>query len=294
MSYLSHIQSCNVWDPDHFRPLRVDGATVGMLRHGFAEHLRRWPAVFEVQEQVVRLVPDLSGFEARTAALRQVLADLVQEGSVSHFHGEIYPMTPGTRDQAVCVIDRAAAPYFGTRAFGQHVNGFVRSRNGIKMWVARRAMDRRQFPGKLDNMTAGGLPQGIGLADNLAKELWEEAGVTREVAAGARPVGALTYIREIGKGLKPDTIYCYDLELPEDFRPICRDGEVEAFHLWPLQQVAEVVHESDEFKLNCNLVVIDFLIRHGFIGPEHEDYLALAQGLHPPLNHDRPRQSEPV
>jgi 8-oxo-dGTP pyrophosphatase MutT (NUDIX family) len=287
MSYLSHVRACNTWDPDHFRPFRVNDATVGMLRHGFAEHLRRWPEVFRVGDQVVRLAPELTGFEARTAALRQVLGELVQEGSVSHFHGEIYPMTPGSREEAVCVIDRAAAPYFGTRAFGQHVNGFVRGRNGIKMWVARRALDRRQFPGKLDNMTAGGLPQSITLGDNLAKELQEEAGVTAEDAARAQPVGALTYIRETGKGLKPDTIYCYDLELPEDFRPVCTDGEVDTFHLWPLQQVAEVVRASDEFKLNCNLVVIDFLIRHGFLGPEHEEYLALTQELHAPLRHDR-------
>jgi len=289
MSFLSHIRACNTWDPAHFRPLRANGLTVGMLRHGFAEHLRRWSEVFEVGERAVRLAPDLSGFEARSAALRQVLAELVQEGSVSHFHGETYPVTPGTREQAVCVIDRAAAPYFGTRAFGQHVNGFVRTPEGIKMWVARRALDRRQFPGKLDNLTAGGLPQGVSLADNLAKELWEEAGVTREMASRAQPVGALTYVCETGKGLKPDTLYCYDLELPQGFRPSCMDGEVETFLLWPLQQVAEVVRESDEFKLNCNLVVIDFLIRHGIIGPEREDYLALTQGLHSPLEYDRER-----
>jgi hypothetical protein len=31
------------------------------------------------------------------------------------------------------------------------------------------------------------------------------------------------------------------------------------------------------------LVIIDFLVRHGLIGPEHEDYLAIVQGLRAPL-----------
>ena len=57
------------------------------------------------------------------------------------------------------------------------------------------------------------------------------------------------------------------------------DGEVEAFYLWPIEQVAERVRGGDTFKFNCSLVIIDFLIRHGVIEPEHPDYLALQSGL---------------
>ena len=42
---------------------------------------------------------------------------------------------------------------------------------------------------------------------------------------------------------------------------------------------AAIVRDSDEFKLNCNLVVIDFLIRHGWIDPRSPEYLALVLGL---------------
>ena len=48
------------------------------------------------------------------------------------------------------------------------------------------------------------------------------------------------------------------------------------------------MRETSEFKLNCNLVVIDFLLRHGFIGPEEEDYLELVSGLRQPLVGIRP------
>ena len=47
----------------------------------------------------------------------------------------------------------------------------------------------------------------------------------------------------------------------------------------PWERVAEIVRDTDEFKFNCNLVIIDFLIRHGLITPDHPDYLALAAGL---------------
>jgi hypothetical protein len=35
----------------------------------------------------------------------------------------------------------------------------------------------------------------------------------------------------------------------------------------------------DDFKFNCSLVVIDFLIRHGVITPADPDYFDLVTGL---------------
>lgn len=281
--YLSRIHALNHWNPTLFRPWRIDGRQVGMLRQGFAEQLRRWPKVFLVADDQVRLAADVEGFEGRTQALAAVAREMLEAGLVDHLQGEPYPVTPGERAEALCVIDRALAPCFGIRAFGQHLNGFVRRPDGLHMWIGRRAADRRQFPNRLDNLVAGGLPHGVDLAENLAKECGEEAGIGPELAASACPVGALSYLIETEKGLKPDLLYCYDLELPPDFAPRICDGEVQAFYLWPIERVAEIVRESNEFKPNCSLVVIDFLIRHGVIGPDHPQYLALNQGLRPRL-----------
>ena len=74
-------------------------------------------------------------------------------------------------------------------------------------------------------------------------------------------------------------VYHYDLELPADFVPEAADGEVDEFMLWPLEQVAETVRETFEFKFNCNLVIIDFCIRHGVLPPEHSDYETILRGL---------------
>jgi hypothetical protein len=107
----------------------------------------------------------------------------------------------------------------------------------------------------------------------------EEASVPATLAATAVPVGALSYCGETPVGLKPDTLYCYDLELSPDFRPRNNDGEVAEFMLLPVEEVLGLVRDSDEFKLNCNLVLIDFFIRHGILNPEAPGYLDIALGL---------------
>jgi len=281
VSYFDHIRACNNFNLSNFLPFIVDGVIIGQVKRDFSLLLKEWPDLFVVSHSSVGLVLALNTFDLRTKAIAQVLSELVNKGVLTHLHGEQYVATATTREQGVFLIDRAAAPYFGVRAFGQHINGFVRSEKGLELWVAKRSADRRNFPGKLDNLVAGGLPYGITLQDNLKKECWEEAGIFPELAASAQPVGTVTYNAETAQGYKPDTLYCYDLELTPDFQPQCTDGEVESFSLWPIEKVIKTVRDTTEFKLNCNLVIIDFLIRHGFICPEDESYTVLLQELRP-------------
>ncbi len=282
MAYLDRVHACNGWEPAEFLPLRADGLTLGWIRPQFADHLRAWPTVFRVEPGQVRLADSLQGLELRTQALAQVLEQLVAGGLLGYRHGELYPVGL-VRDQPLFLLDRAAAAQFGIRAYGQHLNGYVRDSGQISLWVGRRSANKRNFPGLLDHLAAGGLPHGLSLRQNLIKECWEEAGVSSELASQAQPVGAITYCRQTPAGLKPDTIYCYDLELPAGFQPRCVDGEVEEFSLLPLDEVADLVKNTERFKANCSLVIIDFLIRHGWLGPETEDYLDIIHGLHPPL-----------
>jgi len=67
------------------------------------------------------------------------------------------------------------------------------------------------------------------------------------------------------------------------FRPRCNDGEMESFELMPIEDVETLVRDTEEFKPNCSLVIIDWLLRHGRLEPETDDYLGLVQGLHPNL-----------
>jgi hypothetical protein len=114
----------------------------------------------------------------------------------------------------------------------------------------------------------------------MIKECAEEAGIPQEIARTVRAVGMIDYNHQSEDTAKPDRQYCYDLELPETFQPVAADGEVGEFMLWPVERVAEVVCDTYEFKFNCNLVIIDFLIRHGVLDPDTEpDYAAICLGL---------------
>jgi isopentenyldiphosphate isomerase len=278
--YLRHIKRLNHWNPAHFKSLYFQGLRIGRLKKPLWEALGNWPDAFRHDEQGLHLEDRYDSFEARTQLFAEITSALVERGVISHIHGEQYPVTHGGRETAIATVDRASASYFGLRAYGQHLNGYVRDGDELKLWIARRAPDRRVFPDCLDNMVAGGLPHNLSLADNLLKECIEEASLPPGLANQARPVGVLTYCTETEVGLKPDTLYCYDLEIPREFIPSNSDGEVAEFMLLGVDEVARLVAQTDEFKLNCNLVVIDFLVRHGIINPELAGYLDLVQGLH--------------
>jgi len=275
MAYIDHIRTLNRWNPENFLPLMVDGMRLGWIRHGFAEHLAAFRKSFVVTSEHVALNPKLEGFMVRSEAVAEVLEQMMESGVVGHLHGEMYPVLSDYGKPAVFQIDRAVVSLFGIRAFGQHLNGYVQGEDGLMMWIGRRASDRRVFPDRLDQLVAGGLPHGISLDENLIKECREEADISPELATTATPSGTISYCCEVERGLRDDTLFCYDLLLPKSFTPHCTDGEVGGFELMPIEEVAEIVRDSDAFKPNCNLVIIDFLLRHGFIAPDHQHHQLL-------------------
>jgi thiamine pyrophosphokinase len=70
--------------------------------------------------------------------------------------------------------------------------------------------------------------------------------------------------------MRRDRLHVYDLELPEGFEPRPNDDEVQRFELWPIARVVEAVRETDRFKFNVNLVLIDLFLRLGIIPPGAE------------------------
>jgi isopentenyldiphosphate isomerase len=279
MSFLDRIAECNAHDLANFRPFSVAGERVGWVRHTLAERLTGFADTFTVRRDAVRLADRFDDFKSRTDAVDSVVRALEAEDIVKGRRNEYYPVGTSFAAPPLLAMERAAVPQFGVRAYGVHMNGYVRKADGIHMWIGRRAKDKHTYPGMLDNTVAGGQPMGIGLFENLIKECKEEAAIPEALAWRAHSVGAITYCMEAEDGLKPDVQFCYDLELPADFTPRNTDGEIAEFMLWPIARVAEIVRDTREFKFNCNLVIIDFLVRHGLIAPEHPEYLEIVKGL---------------
>lgn len=257
----------------------VDGVEVGLIGREFTGVLGEFPDVFHIAHDCVRLDDRLSDFDGRTRAVHDVLSQLRQSGRFAGWRDEFFPVSPSFSAPPLMNMERACVAAFGVRAYGVHLNGYVRRSGEVLMWVAKRSMSKHAGPGKLDQIVAGGQPAGLSLRDNLVKECGEEAGIPEDLAARAVGVSAVSYCFERSEGLRRDVEFVYDLELPPDFVPENTDGEVEAFELRPILDVAETVRTTEDFKFNCALVVIDFLIRHGYIEPDHPDYSALIHGL---------------
>ena len=177
----------------------------------------------------------------------------------------------------LAVLDRGALPDFGVIGVGVHLNGLVRRLDGWHLWVGKRSADKKLDPGKLDNLVGGGVAAGQTPFETLLKEAAEEAALPEELAAAATLQGQISYNMERPEGLRRDVLYVYDLILPEDFEPHPADGEVEHFELWPLPRVFEAVRDTDAFKFNVNLVLIDLFIRFGLV--QGEDAAMLRQAL---------------
>jgi hypothetical protein len=280
MSFLDHIARCNNGDLSQFEPWFIDDQRAGYLHRDFAPLVVARSGLFRRSNSGWQLDPALDTPQKRTDAVHAFLLELRGEGRFGAlWRDEPYPVTWNFTDAPLMTMERAAVPWFGVRAFGPHMTGYVRRRDGLHIWVARRSFSKPTYPGELDNTVAGGQPAGIGLHDNLIKECAEEASIPGTLAAEAKAVSFISYLNQSGPQLKPDLMVCFDLELPEGFTPRANDGEVHAFELWPAERVFETVRDTFDFKYNCNLVLIDFFVRHGLIAADDPQFVPIVAGL---------------
>ena len=283
MGLLRHIRQCNEHNPERFVPFLHGGARLGLIRKTNAEALRRFPNVFEVNERGVRLIPEAS-FDALSTLIEETTEHLVAEGLIAKWRHEFFAAAPRWGAPPHFKIDRGAVPFFGIRAYGVHLNGYRRDGGTWQLWVGRRSPTKAVAPNKLDNLVAGGVDYKHGLIETLIKECDEEASIAAGLAASAQLTGAVSYRMAVTHGLRDDVLFCYDLEMPREFKPKNNDGELVAFTLEDARDVIEQVRQGDAFKFNVNLVLIDFALRHGIITPDEPDYLEILTGLHRPLD----------
>ncbi len=254
--FLHHLRTCNnARLPGDRLPFRIGSAQVGWVKPALAAVLAKFPGISA----------DASGVTlADGARLPAIARQLVEDGHF-RFRREDFDIRAEPDGAVLARLDRGALPSFGVLAEGVHVNGLVRRSDGVHVWVARRAADKQLDPGKLDHIVAGGVPAGLSPAETLVKEADEEAAIPASLARRAVPVARIAYAMERPEGLRRDRLHCYDLDLPADFTPHATDGEVEAFELWPMARVMQTVRDTDLFKFNVNLVLIDLFLREGLI-----------------------------
>ena len=270
MSALEKIAALNHINHDRYHPLYFTDQKIGAIRIDRIPIIKKFPLLFtetnNASERFLCFSNQFveSSFEDRNNIMADFCDYLKANSIVKEWRNELYPIYRqiDARRDPLFVLERGCIGYLGLPAYGIHVNGFVRIDNELHMWIAKRSASRPVAPGKLDQITAGGLPFGHEPFENVIKECAEEANIPKSLSSQANFIHTLRYHAEDERGTKPDYLYVYDLELPESFIPQSNDGEAESFSLLPLKYISDLVTNSESFKANSGLVVIDFLVRH--------------------------------
>ncbi len=161
MSLLERIEACHRYDLRKFKPFLVAGERLGHVRHDLAAEFGKFPSVFTDAPEALQVKEHLARFDSRTAAINTVAQELAARRIVTGWRNELFPVATKFGAPPLFDLERALVPFLGVKAYGVHMNGYVRDGDRILLWVGKRADDRPIEPGKLDHLVAGGLPSHI-------------------------------------------------------------------------------------------------------------------------------------
>ena len=269
-------------------------------------HKMPWTSSFDVdhERRTVHVLDQSNGADTSqscTAAFSTLINLCIDQNTFRVFngkHSELYPI-PGSR-YAVS-LERFAAPLFGITTRGAHLTVYTHStttksqkpnsdgKSKMKIWIPRRSPHLNTYPNLLDNTVAGGIRANETPLENILVEAQEEASLPPELLSSSlKAHGTITYMKVTGPGaagehglVHPDVLWVYDMEVDESVVPKPEDGEVKEFYLMGVEEVKERVKRG-EFKGNSAVVMVEFLIRHGFVTEEtegKEEFKGILEGM---------------
>ncbi|KAI1659860.1 NUDIX hydrolase domain-like protein [Daldinia decipiens] len=301
-------QACKALTDTLYTLVWKDGQPLGYMLDSVVTQLLATPEEIRGPVTVDEAKRTVRAFELPTEAERTALvARLMQYWRENHtydilkgWRNELWPVY-GSNDEVLYSAERSGTGLLGIMRYGVHMTAFVKDDTasyGMKILVAQRAANKSTYPNMLDNSVAGGLMTGEDPFECIIREADEEADLPESLMRErAKFIGMVTYIYitdertggEAGQ-IYPETQWVYDIELPADFVPTPKDGEVAGFYTWTVEEVREKLAQG-KFKPNCALILVDFFIRHKILTPENEpDYDEIVSRLHRKLPFPGPHQ----
>ncbi|KAK9211434.1 hypothetical protein WN943_000810 [Citrus x changshan-huyou] len=130
----------------------------------FASHLRKYDDVFIYSGNNggrfgshVKLNSKLKTADERTRVVGEVIKCLAEEELIPDIQNELYPVASTFGSPIFFSLDRAAAPYFGIKAYAVPLNGYVEKDGQKFLWIGKRSQVKSTYPGMLDILAGGGL-----------------------------------------------------------------------------------------------------------------------------------------
>jgi isopentenyldiphosphate isomerase len=255
----------------------VDGykAPLGYAHKSFVEAIE-WQEYWHLDHERRLLILTIQGsFNERTDAMQATLKQGHQRGKVDclrKWGAEVLPVISSSGDH-VLDMDLCGVDIFGIQTFGVHLTAYIRTDEGLKYWVPRRAKTKTPYAGMLDNTVSTNLFAGQKPLEKLIRRAADEASIPVEYTAKhAKACGTVTYqmtrTNEGKPGCQHHVQYVYEMELSSDMIPKPFNGDVEKFKLMTLQEVVEAIHRG-EFNFRAMTWVAHF-IRHGIVNAENE------------------------
>lgn len=171
-------------------------------------------------------------------------------------------------------MDGSGADIFDFPGGGVDMIEYFTTKEGPRYWVPRRALMKFNYPGMLDNTVGGSLRSGEDPVDCIIREAEEEAFLPREFTRQhINSCGVLSFqVYDGNPGFQAEIMCLYEIELPVDMILKPYDDEVGSFSVTTLEEVKESLAKG-EFKMNCAMTWIAYMIHHGYITAENEKNL---------------------
>lgn len=253
---------------------------VGLVHKKYINDILACGDFFEKRDEAIKLLDTFKTLEERSAAINCAMKICYEKGLFKVWRDELVCVATSFYGDPIALIERGASLFLGIIGYGVFLNGFTYKNDELHMWVAKRSEKKKTYPGKYDVLVGGGISGGLTPMETLLKESGEEAGISKEIICKSKFSGVICYERDdescyVERGV----MFSYDLLLHEGFKPTPVDGEVDSFELWPVHRVISEIENTDKFKDNCNLIIIDFLIRQGVIDSNYPNYDEIVRGI---------------
>ena len=194
--------------------------------------------------------------QAIDAALAAIAHWLRSNGRAGKWRDELLAVTDAA-GTPIGSVERAVVRPLGIATLAVHL--VVCDARG-NVWVQQRALDKATDPGQWDTTVGGLIAAGESVAQTLARETWEEAGLRIDALQRVAPFGRFTEQRPLAEGYLVEHIEMFEALAPAGVVPVNQDGEVERFECLARATLVDRLH-ADAFTLEAAMILAQWLAR---------------------------------